>query len=310
MDLEAELDRLYSLPLRDFVAARNLLAKRLLREKDREAAGRVKALVKPSLTAWAVNQLRYQAPDHLDALAAAAEKLRAGHVAGGDEHRSASEERRKALTAAVDRAAEILEAAGHPPTQGHRQRISHTLEALSAGGTTAEPRAGRLHRDLEPAGFDALTDLAAALAAAPRKPPRVAKPETAGGERVAETREQQERREEERRAAEERRRRARERERRIEEARRKLARQEKELENRRREATAARQTLADAERAQAAAEDVARQAERRAREARERADAARQAAEAASVRAESAAEALRRATGEVGSAREAVERCS
>jgi len=309
VDLEAELDRLYSLPLRDFVAARNLLAKRLLREKDREAAGRVKALAKPSLTAWAVNQLRYQAPGRLDALFEAAEKVRAGHVSGGDEHRSASEERRKALIAAVDRAAEILDAAGHPPTQGHRQRISRTLETLSAGGTAAEPRAGRLHQDLEPAGFDALTDLAEALAAAPRKPSREAKPETAEGERAAETREQQEHREEERRAAEERRRQARERERRIEEARRKLARREEELTERRRQATAARQTLADAERAEAAAEDAARQAERRAREARERADAAREAAEAASVRAESAAEALRRATGEVDSAREALELC-
>ena len=51
IDLEAELDALYRLPLSEFVAARNELAKRLRQGGERQAADRIKALAKPSITA-------------------------------------------------------------------------------------------------------------------------------------------------------------------------------------------------------------------------------------------------------------------
>ena len=53
------LDALYSEPLETFIAARNALAKALVQAADREGAAVVKALRKPSVAAWALNQLSH-----------------------------------------------------------------------------------------------------------------------------------------------------------------------------------------------------------------------------------------------------------
>ena len=49
--LDSEMDTLYQLPLDEFTSARNALAKTAGSD-----AGRVRALVKPPIAAWAVNQ--------------------------------------------------------------------------------------------------------------------------------------------------------------------------------------------------------------------------------------------------------------
>jgi hypothetical protein len=52
--LDARIDQLYQLPLEEFTSARNALA------KDAGAdAARVRALTKPPIAAWAVNQLHW-----------------------------------------------------------------------------------------------------------------------------------------------------------------------------------------------------------------------------------------------------------
>lgn len=55
--LERELDALYQLPLDQFTAARNELAKRLSADGQAEQADRVKALRKPTVAVWLVNRL-------------------------------------------------------------------------------------------------------------------------------------------------------------------------------------------------------------------------------------------------------------
>jgi hypothetical protein len=50
---DARVDALFELPPEDFVAARDRLAKEL---DDRDAAKEVKALRRPTVPAWAVNQ--------------------------------------------------------------------------------------------------------------------------------------------------------------------------------------------------------------------------------------------------------------
>ena len=58
-----EPDDLYGLPLDRFVAERGALAKALRADGRRDEASRVAALRKPSVAAWAVNQLaRTQRP--------------------------------------------------------------------------------------------------------------------------------------------------------------------------------------------------------------------------------------------------------
>ncbi|MEM7586268.1 MAG: hypothetical protein AAF560_22945 [Acidobacteriota bacterium] len=164
MATEHEIDELYRLPLAEFVVARNDLSKKLRLGGDREAAKQVKKLVKPSLTAWVVNRLAFEAPDEVKALLAAGERLREAHLSASSERQDATRERRKAISQLLERAERVLTASGNPPHRGHLQRISTTLETLSSQGADSDaPRAGRLTRDLEPQGFDAVADLAAAL---------------------------------------------------------------------------------------------------------------------------------------------------
>src|SRR3954451_19713893 len=55
--LEQEIERLYQLPLEEFTPARNALA------KGSTEAARIRALAKPPIGAWAVNQLYWTDPD-------------------------------------------------------------------------------------------------------------------------------------------------------------------------------------------------------------------------------------------------------
>ena len=74
-----EADELYGLPLDEFTAARDALAKRLRAEKRREDADLVKALKRPSVAAGAINlAVRRHGADEL---LAAGEQLRAAHGA-------------------------------------------------------------------------------------------------------------------------------------------------------------------------------------------------------------------------------------
>src|SRR4051795_1382837 len=102
-----DADNLYGLPLEQFVPQRDALAKRLRADKRREDAAEVKALRKPSVAAWAVNQAVRSQPkaaralwDAGDALIAAQEDLLSGR---GDAAalRAAAEDERSALDEVV-----------------------------------------------------------------------------------------------------------------------------------------------------------------------------------------------------------------
>ncbi|HXE80811.1 MAG TPA: hypothetical protein VNK41_08685, partial [Vicinamibacterales bacterium] len=75
-DLDARVDRLYALPLDEFVKARNALAAELKRENRPDEANRVKALARPSLPAWALNQVYWHARRDFDRLTSAGDRLR------------------------------------------------------------------------------------------------------------------------------------------------------------------------------------------------------------------------------------------
>ena len=155
MDLEAELDRLFQLPLAEYTEARNALAARL-RSDDAGAAARVKSLAKPAASAWAVNQLCLRQPQALGNLVAAGERLRAAQQGArtASELREATRVWREALTAAVKEAARFL-AKGKPAASPDTlRRIEGTLQALALRAGDTEPRPGRLTADLEPPGFD------------------------------------------------------------------------------------------------------------------------------------------------------------
>ena len=161
---DAALDRLYGAALDEFVATRDALAKELRAGGDRETAAAVKKARKPSVAAWAVNQLARRHPDEVTALLEATEQLRraqrravSGAGAGG--LREAAAEQRAAVARLVERAGALLEETGHGGG-AQLDRVASTLQAAPAGADTAERLArGRLERDLEPAGFGELEGL-------------------------------------------------------------------------------------------------------------------------------------------------------
>ncbi len=155
-NLDVEIDRLYAGLLTEFVGERNELAKRLRTAGDREAATSVKALAKPSLTAWVVNRLHHAHPDAVAELMAAGERIRAAHLSDPAALGDAVEAHRSALADLVELARETLEAAGHPAGKAQIRRITGTLEALAAiNPESLGVTPGRLVRDLEPPGFGA-----------------------------------------------------------------------------------------------------------------------------------------------------------
>jgi hypothetical protein len=151
-DPEAEIDALFRLPLAEFTAARNALAKRL-------GDPRVKSLAKPPATAWAVNQLYWQKPKAIEELISVTERVRKAQTGRGkgDDVRELLAEKKKMMSALMERATAILTAAGHAASPTMTRRVSATLEAVAVWGKTeGAPQPGRLTADLDPPGFDAL----------------------------------------------------------------------------------------------------------------------------------------------------------
>jgi len=162
--LEDELDALFRLPMAEFTAARNALAVQLKKSGRREESDRVKALLKPSISAWAVNQLYWQHREAFDRLIATGQRFRqaqtSGHAGKVADMREALDARRDALSHFSDLATALLRAAGSSPAPETIHRIITTLEALSAYASFSEDlHLGRLSRDVDPPGFDSLASL-------------------------------------------------------------------------------------------------------------------------------------------------------
>jgi hypothetical protein len=160
--LDDDLDALFMLPLAEFTAARNTLAKRLKQEGRGNEAEFVKTLMKPSISAWAVNQLYWEHREAFDRLIAAGERFRQAQTSRlapkVTAMRGALDARREALSNLSDLAAALLGHAGHNPTPDTIRRITTTLEALSAYTSLPDtPRPGRLVHDVDPPGFESLT---------------------------------------------------------------------------------------------------------------------------------------------------------
>src|SRR6185369_1299212 len=159
--LEDDIDALFRLPLAEFTGERNTLAARLKKEGRRNDADRVKLLAKPSVSAWAVNQLYWDHREAFDQLMASGKRLRpaqklrlAGKVTS---MRDSLDARREALVHLSDLAAELLRDAGSNPSLDTLRRVTTTLEAMSAHAPNSDgPTPGRLTQDLDPPSFDSL----------------------------------------------------------------------------------------------------------------------------------------------------------
>lgn len=145
---DQRIDDLYQLPLDEFTAARNALAK-----ESGDSA--IKKLEKPTLPAWAVNQLYWRERKLWDEVIKTSTQVRTAYkkmLEGKDaDVRAAETFHGEAMRRAKDAIRRILEAAGNTASEAVMTPVTETLDALP---TTDEP--GRLTRPLRRTGFEAL----------------------------------------------------------------------------------------------------------------------------------------------------------
>jgi len=151
---------LYGLPLDQFVPERTALARILRDEGQREEAAKITKLPKPSIAAWAVNQLvRTQRRaisdlfDAGDALQKAQEDLLTGR-SDGAALRQAAEQERRAVEALMERARGLLSSEGHELSQATLDRVADTLHAAAIDeAVRSVVKEGCLQKELRHAGL-------------------------------------------------------------------------------------------------------------------------------------------------------------
>ena len=190
-------DDLYGLPLDRFIAERTALARALRADKQRDEASAVAALRKPSVAAWAVNQLvRSQGAavgelyDAGDAVRDAQERLLAGS-GDGRALRAANERERAAVDTLMQAARGLLDSGGHELSPSVVDRVADTLHAAALDPQAREQvREGRLERELRHVGLGLGESV---FAPAPAGPPSAAKPKRADAKETRQQRAERER---------------------------------------------------------------------------------------------------------------------
>ncbi len=154
------IDDLFGLCLDRFVPERNALARALRGQGEREQAAEVAALRKPSVAAWAVNQLvrTQHRPvaelfDSGDALREAHQQVVSGH---GDGRALAAAVRREraAVEQLLAAARGLLDSGGDELTPATIERVSDTLHAAALDSDSRVlVRDGRLQHELRHVGL-------------------------------------------------------------------------------------------------------------------------------------------------------------
>ncbi len=154
---------LYGVPFADFVARRNELA----RHSGAESAA-VRALPKPSASAWVVDLLVRDDPTAIEALVSVGDELRDIQSTGDRVALAAvSSDRRRIVSELAERGIELGAAHGHRVSGTAATEVADTLQAVVADrDAAAAAQTGRLVRALRTTGFEAV-DLAGAVAGAP-----------------------------------------------------------------------------------------------------------------------------------------------
>jgi hypothetical protein len=169
-------DELYELDPKEFTAARDRLAADLRKGGDKEAAAEVKALRRPTVTAWALNQLARRQGDEVRLLLEASAEVaraQAEASAGGDaaDFRRLMKERRELVHRLAAAGVGLLDEREAGSGASKRDALVSALEAASMDEEGGEALlAGRLATEPEPAsGFGGF--LAAAVTATEGRAP-------------------------------------------------------------------------------------------------------------------------------------------
>jgi hypothetical protein len=161
-DLPADADELYQLPLEDFTKARDDLAKRLTKESRRDDAAAVKALKKPTVATWSLNQVAWRNPSAIHTVLEAGAKLREAHEAALSGDASALKLAKRVEDDSVENvvaeAGRVMQDLGRAANAAQLDRVRDTVRAAALDvDLGARLRAGRLVEEAEAIGFGDLS---------------------------------------------------------------------------------------------------------------------------------------------------------
>lgn len=159
------IDPLFSAPLRAFVQERKRLAQALKQAGRRDEAKAVERLSKPTLSAWAVNQVARRQPERVRRLGVLTAELQKAH---GPTFTALMKEHRALLAQLREDAEAALAGDGHPTGPHLLAKVVGNLRAgVAQPEIKASIEAGRLLQDVEEPGFQNLLTPDALAASSP-----------------------------------------------------------------------------------------------------------------------------------------------
>jgi hypothetical protein len=188
MDVDAVADDLYALPVEEFTAARDEQVAAARKAGDREQAAAIKALRRPSQSAWVVNQLaRHRSADLTTLLDLGAALREAQATLAGDDLRALSGQRRSVVDALARAGRSLAAELGRPVPDAVEREVASTLDAaLADPAAAAQVQAGRLVAPLHYSGFGESAPAGGTPKAPARKPAPTKAADDAERRRMAE----------------------------------------------------------------------------------------------------------------------------
>lgn len=170
--LPAEARELYGLPLDEFTARRNALAKELKGKGDTEVAAMVAGLKKPKQSAWVLNRMAREETDAVGELLEVADRLSEGGSRSAI--RAASDRRHEVVRHLMKRAEAILSEGGRKPSATTLEEVRRTLYAAVDDDDRELLRTGTLTEPIEASGFGTEWSLGEETEAEPEPEPSAA----------------------------------------------------------------------------------------------------------------------------------------
>jgi cell division septum initiation protein DivIVA len=155
MDLDSVADELYGLVPGQFTRRRDALALAARRAGDRDLAATIKALRRPTTSAWLANVLVRERPDQLADLVELGETMRQAQadLAGADLRRL-SQQRHRVVAALAGEARGLAGNAGEPLSNAAAKELEDTLAAaIFDAGAAGALCSGRLTTSLRYSGI-------------------------------------------------------------------------------------------------------------------------------------------------------------
>ena len=171
MHIVDPVQRLYAVPLEDFVTERKQVARELRAAGDKDRAAELAKLPKPTPPAWALNALARERPDVIAAWVEVAGALRAASADPGPGLRDAMAAHREATAQLVRLVGQEVRPGGKPLSEPMLARVRTLLQEATVDAERAE----RLREGLVVEG-------GAEDGAEPSAAPRAKAPERAAGE--------------------------------------------------------------------------------------------------------------------------------